>query len=480
MGTDIKFEYQLLAHSIAEKIEAGELAGKQRLCSIRQFAVQHQVSLNTVKNCYALLEAQGWIEAKEKIGYFVKPRTRISQLPVPEHPTFYSSAREVSNLDLQIQIQNAAINNRLIQLGSIQLSPNLIPVHALRRSIQRALKHARPEDFLYSNRQGHIQLRQALSKHWAEDGFFIAATQIYITNGCMPGLSVMIQSLTEVGDTVIVPTPNYNGQLQLLALLNRKILEIPADTQGFDLARLEQAMQHSGAKVCLLTANYQNPLGFCLNHEEKEKIAQLAAQYKCVVIEDDIYAECSHTPTRPLPIQYWDQAGYVIYCGSVSKSLSSAYRVGWFCLPERFKALHARLMLQNVSVNTPLQLGLADLILSRAYRKHLNQLKPVLKQQVQDYRVLIHQAFTGVEIRINQPLGGYVLWLQLPESIDSLSMYDFAQQQGINIVPGILFGEEGRYNNCVRLNAGHELSDEVCQAIQCLADWVKQQPASLS
>jgi DNA-binding transcriptional MocR family regulator len=47
-------------------------------------------------------------------------------------------------------------------------------------------------------------------------------------------------------------------------------------------------MQSSGAKACLLTANYQNPLGFCLSNAEKEKIAQLAARYQCYVIEDDI------------------------------------------------------------------------------------------------------------------------------------------------------------------------------------------------
>lgn len=474
MGTVLKFGYQQLANSMMEKIQSGELQQGQRLNSLRQFALQHQVSLNTVKSCYALLEAQGWIEAKEKVGYFVKAPPYETILSLPKHPDFSASAREVSNLDLQIQIQQAAINSQLIQLGSIQLSPSLIPVQALRRSVQRALKHAKPEDFLYSDRQGHLSLRQALSAHWSEDVFFIAPSQIYISNGCMPALSVLLQNLTDVNDAVIVPTPNYNGQLQLLALLKRKIIEIPANTAGFDLARLEQAMQQPNAKVCLLTANYQNPLGFCLSHAEKEQIAKLAEKYQCTIIEDDIYAECTYAEQRPLPIQYWDRAGYVVYCGSVSKSLSSAYRVGWFCLPERLQHLHAKIMLQNVIVNTPLQLGLADLIHSRAYRKHLNQLKPILKQQVQAYRQYIHTAFSGIPIGISQPAGGYVLWLQFPEEIDSIEMYDFAQRQGINIVPGLVFGEDARYNNCVRFNAGHELSEEICQAIQCLADWVKQ------
>ncbi|MFW2173517.1 PLP-dependent aminotransferase family protein [Acinetobacter guillouiae] len=467
------FQYQTLAQQIAQKIYCGELVVGQRLSSLRKFAALQNISLNTAKSCYELLEAQGLIYVKEKSGYFVQSQQKAPQIAVPDHPDFKSRAREVSNLDLQIQIHEAAINNKLIHLGSIQLSPNLVPVEALRRSIQRALKHSKPEDFLYNDRQGHLQLREALSAHWAEDGFYIAKEDIYISNGCMPALSVMIQSLSQIGDSVIVPTPNYNGQLQLLALLKRKIIEIPANTEGFDLERLEQEMQNSGAKVCLLTANFQNPLGFCLTNAEKEKIAQLAAKYQCYVIEDDIYAECSFNAKRPLPIKYWDQQGYVVYCGSVSKSLSTSYRIGWFCLPQRLQHLHAKLILQNVSVNTPLQLGLADLIYSRAYRQHLSELRPKLMAQVAQYLQFIQHAFYGVEIRLNQPQGSYALWLQFPEQIDSLALYYYAQQYSINIVPGIIFGEDHRYNNCIRLNAGHELSQEIQDAIMLLADWVR-------
>ena len=469
------FQYQILAQQIAQKIYSGELVTGQRLSSLRQFATLQNISLNTAKSCYELLEAQGLIYVKEKSGYYVQSPSKTEQIAVPDHPDFKSQAREVSNLELQIQIHEAAMNNKLIHLGSIQLSPNLVPVEALRRSIQRALKHCKPEDFLYSNRQGHIQLREALSAHWAEDGFYIAKEDIYISNGCMPALSMMVQSVTNEGDSIIIPTPNYNGQLQLLALLKRKIIEIPANTEGFDLERLEQEMRNSGAKACLLTANFQNPLGFCLSNDDKEKIAQLAAKYQCYVIEDDIYAECSFNAKRPLPIKYWDKEGYGIYCSSISKSLSTSYRVGWFCLPQRLKHLHARLMTQNVSVNTPLQLGLADLIFSRAYRQHLSELRPKLMAQVEEYRQFIDQAFRGVEIRLNQPQGSYALWLQLPQQIDSLAMYYYAQKQSINIVPGLIFGEENRYNNCIRLNAGHELSDEIRDAIVLLADWVRNQ-----
>lgn len=469
------FQYQVLAQQISQKIYCGEMAVGQRLSSLRQFAKQQKISLNTAKSCYELLEAQGLIYVKEKSGYFVQSQNKTQQIAVPDHPDFVSHARKVSNLELQLQIQEAAINNQLVQLGSIQLSPDLVPIESLRRSIQRALKHCKPEDFLYSDRQGYIRLREALSAHWAEDGFYISQEDIYISNGCMPALSVMLQHVSQVGDSIIVPTPNYNGQLQLLALLKRKIIEIPANTEGFDLGRLEQAMQHSGAKVCLLTANFQNPLGFCLSNHDKEQIAQLAAKYQCYVIEDDIYAECSFNAQRPLPIKYWDQQGYVIYCGSVSKSLSPSYRVGWFCIPQRLQHLHTHLMMQNVSVNTPLQLGLADLIFSRAYRQHLIELRPKLMGQVEQYRQFIHQAFQGINIGLNHPQGSYALWLQFPVEIDSMALYYYAQEHSINIVPGLIFGEDKRYNNCIRLNAGHKLSKEIQTAIELIADWVRNQ-----
>ncbi len=149
--------------------------------------------------------------------------------------------------------------------------------------------------------------------------------------------------------------------------------------------------------------------------------------------------------------------------------------MGWFCLPPHLQHLRPKLLLQNNSVNTPLQLGLADLIFSRAYRQHLAELRPKLMVQVEQYRQYIYDAFQGVDIRLNRPQGSYALWLQMPEQIDSLALYYHAQKRGINIVPGLIFGEDNRYNNCIRLNAGHELSTEIQQAILLLADWVRKE-----
>ena len=467
------FQYQILADQLAHRIYQDELKPQQKLNSLRDFARQHEISLSTAKSCYELLEAKGLIYVKPKSGYFVAARQHPSS--IPESPDFLSLPRQVSNIDLHNQIQDASLQRHLVPLGAIQLTPHFIPVDGLRRSIQRALKHCQPQDFLYCNRQGHERLQQALSDHWREDGIYIAPEDIFITNGCMPALSLLIQQLTEVGDSILIPTPTFNGQLQLLASLKRRIIEIPADHRGIDLERLEAFMQQGLAKVCLLTANYQNPLGYCLSNADKQKIAELAARYQCFMIEDDIFGECGYGRERPLPIRYWDKAGYVIWCGSVSKSLSSAYRIGWFCSSAKIQHLRSELLMNNVGVNTPLQLGLADFIYSRGYREHLEQLRPHLMRQVEQYRSCILSAFEGMPIALSQPEGGYALWVQLPDTVDSLALYYAAQMQGITIVPGHVFGEDERYKHFIRINAGHELTDDVRQAISFLANWSRQQ-----
>lgn len=466
------FQYQRLAEQLAHKIYQHELQPQQKLSSLREFARQQNISLSTAQQCYELLEAKGLIYVKAKSGYFVNSRQYQSVVPVS--PQFESIARQVSNLDLQNQIQTASIQSHLTPLGAIQLSPHLIPVDGLRRSLQRALKHCQPEDFLYCNKQGHEQLRKALADHWREDGIYVATEDIFISNGCMPALSLLIQQITKQGDSILIPTPTFNGQLQMLASLKRNIIEIPADHQGIDLERLEFFMQQGSAKLCLLTANFQNPLGYCLSNEQKQQIAYLAQKYQCFILEDDIYGECSYQNERPLPIRYWDQEGYVIWCGSVSKSLSTAYRVGWFCLGRQLQHLRPQLLANNIGVNTPLQLGLADFIYSRGYREHLDHLRPKLMQQVEQYRAYILDVFQDIPIALSQSQGGYALWMQLPESITGLDLYYLAQDKGINIVPGEVFGEDQRYQHFIRLNAGHALTEEIRQAIQQLADWVQQ------
>jgi len=69
--------------------------------------------------------------------------------------------------------------------------------------------------------------------------------------------------------------------------------------------------------------------------------------------------------------------------------------------------------------------------------------------------------------KVTRPTGGYVLWVEMPENVDSIRLYKQARDAGISIAPGPLFSVRKQYRNCIRLNAG-DWSDKVDAAIATL------------
>jgi len=72
--------------------------------------------------------------------------------------------------------------------------------------------------------------------------------------------------------------------------------------------------------------------------------------------------------------------------------------------------------------------------------------------------------------RTAKPVGGSVLWLELPTGTDSERLFDDAVEAGISIAPGQIFSPSGRYRNCVRLSFGHPWGDATESALGWLGE----------
>lgn len=464
------FRYRELAEVLMQQIQSGYLLPGQRLPSIRAMSQQRALSITTVKRCYELLEAQGYLLCRAQTGFYVRERP-VRQLE-PEFPVFDHASQQVDNLVLIAEIQQSAMNEDRVQLGTVQLASALIPVAALQRSLVRANRRAQARALAYSPSVGEPVLLQALSAHFQQDGISCAQQDMIVTNGCMEALSLAVSVVTEPGDTLALPSPCYSGQLQLLASMGRRVAEIPSTAKGFDLGRLEQLMASKAVSACLVSSSFQNPLGYCLSVADKQHIAELARRYQCPVIEDDVFGECGYARQRPLPIKSWSTEGWVIWCGSVSKTLAPGYRIGWCAGGRFYLQLRQALLARRLAVNTPLQLALADFILSGEYRRHLNQLRIQLADQVNRLcdSLQQHMAEQG---RFTRPDGGYAIWVQLPENCDAMQLYQMMKAQGVNLVPGVVFSARNFYANAIRLSAGNPWSEEMDQAVALIANTVK-------
>ena len=463
--------YKAIADQYIEDIQTGRLKPEQRLPSLRRLAELHNVSMTTALNCYHLLEELGWATARPQAGYFAaKP---FSEQQGPKFPAFQSKATDPCRADDEAPsaADNILPHSRLYNdsrdrqpgpLGVSLLAPELLPTEALARSLRRASQLQGEQVHYYPEPQGHDSLRRALQGHFSRYDFHFAADQLVISNGCLDAIHGALSVTTQPGDVVAISSPCFSGLLDLLAQMGRQVLEIPSTEQGLDLQQLEQHMRAKTISAGLFSTSHMNPQGISLSAQQKRQLAEMANRYKVPIIEDDVYLELGHGQAVPLPAKHWDKHGYVLWCGSVSKTLTAGYRLGW-CLPGRYFKSYLQLRnTQSFGVSSPIQLTVAEFINSGQYQKHLRKTRLALARQLQSYYHWLQQQLPD-NARISTPGGGMVLWIQLP-GLDSAELDRQAKIQGIDIRIGSNFSTLGHYKDCFRINFGWPLQTELQQS----------------
>lgn len=158
----------------------------------------------------------------------------------------------------------------------------------------------------------------------------------------------------------------------------------------------------------------------------------------------------------------------MLLCGSFSAHLSPGYRVGWVA-PGRFKPIVEWLKFTTTlaTPNLP-QLAVAEFLASGGYDHHLRRIRREYARCVAQMSLAVMRYFPD-GTRVTRPSGGFVLWVQLPERIDSLELYKRALKVGITLAPGYIFSATHQYRNFVRLNAAY-WSDKAERAIERLGE----------
>jgi DNA-binding transcriptional MocR family regulator len=274
--------------------------------------------------------------------------------------------------------------------------------------------------------------------------------------------------VTQPGDTVAVESPGYYLMLQLLESLGLQALEIPTDPRtGMSIEALDLASRQGKVAACLLVANASNPLGSVMPDDSKRRLAKMAAERGFTVIEDDLYGDLHFSESRPWPIKAFDVAGNVILCSSFSKSLSPSLRLGFLATGKHRAKIALQKTVISGGTNPITQHVLAEYLESGAYERHIRSLRRTYERQVAAMQDAVSRYFPA-STRLSQPQGGFVLWVELPEEIDTTQLYEKAIAQNLAFVPGELFSPSGMYRNCLRLNCGNPHTPEIESAVHRL------------
>jgi DNA-binding transcriptional MocR family regulator len=460
--------YERVADHIVKLIGGGTLRAGERLPSIRKLSAQMDVSISTVLQAYMVLEGKDWIEAKPQSGFYVRPARNLP--PEPKASTPSPVVTRVGVSELVAQVFQSAHDPQMIQLALSTPSPEHLPVKRLNRLMAAATARAGARALSYDFPPGYGPLRHEIAKRSIDAGCRLSENEIVTTHGTMEALNLCLRAVAKAGDIIAIESPAFYGTLQIIESLGMKALEVPTDPRdGIVLDALASAIRRQKVKACLFVLNFSNPLGSCMPDANKKELVELLARREIPLIEDDIYGDLCFGPARPRTAKAYDKQGLVLLCSSFSKTLAPGYRVGWTA-PGRFKPqVESFKFTSSMATVTAPQMAITDFLQNGGYDRYLRKLRRILMTQVQQVSNAVGRYFPA-GTKVTRPQGGYVLWVELPRSVDSLELHRRALEQKISIAPGPIFSAKQKYKNFIRLSCGLPWSEKIDRAMQALAD----------
>jgi len=449
------FLYERLADDFIAAIESGTYGPGEKLPSLRALSSQQGVSVSTVMQAYYLLEARGWIEARDRSGFYVRHQLP-NVLPEPEISTPLADPSHVSMRDLVERIVHADWQYPdLVRMGAAHPNPELAATAQINHFIKKVAGEMGEKSGMYDYVPGAASLRVQIARRGLLSGCSFSPDDVIITNGCSEAINLCLRAVCKPGDTVAIESPMSFDALLCLDVLGLKVIEIPTGPQeGISLEALERSLVSNRVQAVLVISNFNNPLGSCIPVDNKRALADLAARHQVPLIENDIFGELYFGDQRPEVIKAFDQEGWVMLCSSFSKTLSPGYRVGWV-VPGRFQEM-VEWLKYTTSLASPTlnEFAIAAFSASSRYQTYMRKTRRAYARRVAGMSQAVRRYFPE-DCKLTRPAGGFILWVELPEQVDSLRLYRLALQAGVAIAPGYLFSATDQYRNFIRLNAAN-------------------------
>ena len=467
------YRYEEIAHQISGAIKEGTISYGSRLPSLRTLSSRYNCAVSVVMQAYELLERQGLAYAVEKSGFFAR-NPLSTPLPEPQKEKYYLNSEEAVPLSIIGRIVEAGNDSSVIPLGAGNPHESLLPAKHLKQSILSVLKEEPRLLTEYCDEGGNRELRRALTSVMLDRGVSLSYRDILITNGCSEALGLAIESCSSPGDIIVTESPVFLGIIQILDQLKRRVITIPTDAEeGMNLKNLESVLQKEDVKAVIMTALYQNPLGFVMGEENRQKAVKMTAQYGVPLIEDDVYNSCSFEGRQERPLKSFDTSDNVIYCSSLSKTISPGVRIGWLAGGKKHEQCRKLKMSLSLGGSAMVQKAVAGYLTTPRYEKNLQNLQKMISRQAAEMRQLLITAFPE-GTAITNPAGGFYFWVELPERTDCLELFEKALQEGISSVPGQAFSVGERYRNCLRISYASPITEETRTAVIRLGELIRK------
>jgi 2-aminoadipate transaminase len=327
---------------------------------------------------------------------------------------------------------------------------------------------------LASGPQGYRPLREFLVGKLKRDaGIACTADDILVVSGSLQALDLVNGALLARGDTVICEQDTYQGTLTRFMRLGVKAIGVPADRDGLRMDALAAALEDCKArgvrpKMIYTIPTVQNPTGTILSEARRAEMLRLAEQHGVPIFEDDCYCDLIWNGQRPPALYAMSKTGNVIYCGSFSKSIAPALRVGYVVAPWA-------IMAQMLALKTDAGSGALEQMVLAEYcaphfTTHVPELRAALRGKLETLMETLNEQF-GTAAEFDDPRGGIFLWVKLPDNVDSMKLYQAALKAGVAINPGPEWSTDGKHaRSRLRICFASPTKQQIREGVAILAE----------
>jgi GntR family transcriptional regulator / MocR family aminotransferase len=331
--------YQQVYRALREAILSGRLRAGDRLPVSRLLARDLAVSRNIVLIAYEQLISEGYAVGRVGAGTFVAAMVPDSMFRIPTNGQPESLQKPVAAKLSQygLRLLTAPGSDAPIDASGPRLrydfayylaSAQDFPGDLWRRLLTRRL---RTLELDYSPVQGDAGLRAEIASYLRRSrAVDCQPEQILLVNGSQQAIDLIARILLNPGDAVVIEDPHYQGAREIFRSIGARIIPIPVDRSGLQVARLPQAGR---VRLAYVTPSHQFPTGAILPLDRRLALLSWAEKNKAYILEDDYDGEYRYEGRPVEAVQALDRTGRVIYAGTFSRILFPSLRMGYVVMP---------------------------------------------------------------------------------------------------------------------------------------------------
>lgn len=315
----------------------------------------------------------------------------------------------------------------------------------------------------YGDSRGFPPLRKKL----AEDSEGITKDEVLVSNGSLQILDIITKLYVDKEDHVVIERPSYDRAITIFDRTGGEVVGVDLQKDGVDIEGFERILDTYQPELFYTIADFHNPTGVTTSGSKRERIAELAADYNTLIVEDSPYRKLRYRGEEEPTLRSFKPEN-VLKISSFSKLICPGIRVGWVMgQPSIVKEIADYSEDTYVTPNLLSQGIVNRLIRDGWLEENLQELISLYRPRLQVTLGSLEEYFPGADWI--QAEGGFFVGLWLPDKTKEDEFYNRAKEESLILSSSDGFFPDQSNEGFVRLPFPALTTGEIEEGVKRLA-----------